>query len=307
MFRLPQELCIAVFSYLNFYQLLTVGALCRQWQQIVLDSQLWPGTISVWIRSVKSDEWDIRWPQLTDKEKEKFERNPPSTCQVLRTLSRGNTKSLRVHCTSFIPEHVIDVLTNFLSLNTLGLRTKSISSRALISILQRLPQITGFHLYIDEFQDTPIGRLKTIQLNLGWLFIYFTRHCRRATLHSTLANIVERSPHLYYLMVRGTGATEEWTTKLGDRIEHLVINVDGNLPLISARRLKLLMVTVCCHRGHEPFEHRGCDLSYLTHLVLYGPPSSEVELSIMEAYNIGENLEYLRADSEANHDILENS
>ena len=35
-----------------------------------------------------------------------------------------------------------------------------------------------------------------------------------------------------------------------------------------------------------------------------GPPSSEVELSIMEAYNIGENLEYLRVDSEPNHEIF---
>jgi hypothetical protein len=303
MFRLPVELCIAVFSYLNFYQLLRVGAVCRQWQQIVLDS-LWPGNIAMWTR-VNSDEWEIRWPDLTDKEREIFECNPHTTRQVLQTLSRGSTKTLLVYYyTSIIPEHVIDVLTNFLSLQSLWLRTTSISSRSLISILQRLPQITVFHLYIDEFHDTPIGRLKRIQLNLHSLYIDFSRHSRRATLHSTLANIVEHSPHLHDLGVRGTGATEEWTTKLGNRITHLSINVDGNLPPIRAKRLKWLKLTVCCYRGHKPFEHRRCDLSYLTHLKLYGSSSSEVELSIMKAYNIGENLEFLSVNSEPNHEIF---
>jgi hypothetical protein len=157
MFRLPVELCIAVFSYLNFYQLLRVGTVCRQWRQIVLDSQLWPGSISMRTRSVDSDKWNISWPHLTDKEIEIFECNPHTTRQVLQTHSRGSTKILLVnYYTSIIPEHVIDLLTNFPSLKSLWLRTTSISSRALISILQRLPQITGFHLYIDEFQDTPL-------------------------------------------------------------------------------------------------------------------------------------------------------
>ena len=47
-----------------------------------------------------------------------------------------------------------------------------------------------------------------------------------------------------------------------------------------------------------------CDLSYLPGLRLYGSSSSEVELSIMEAYNIGENLEFLHLGSEPYYDVL---
>jgi hypothetical protein len=56
--------------------------------------------------------------------------------------------------------------------------------------------------------------------------------------------------------------------------------------------------------GHEPFEHCPCDLSYLTHLELVGLSSGIVELSIMDAYNIGEQLELLCLDSEPDHEIF---
>ena len=53
----------------------------------------------------------------------------------------------------------------------------------------------------------------------------------------------------------------------------------------------------------EPFEDCPCDLSYLTHLELdtdYGP----LGLSLMEAYNIGENLEFLHLHAYPESEII---
>jgi len=67
--------------------------------------------------------------------------------------------------------------------------------------------------------------------------------------------------------------------------------MDGKLPPISCKRLKYLTFEVSPHR-REPIEPCPCDLSYLSHLQIY-TYSGEVELSLMEAYNIGEILEFL--------------
>jgi hypothetical protein len=53
----------------------------------------------------------------------------------------------------------------------------------------------------------------------------------------------------------------------------------------------------------EPFEDCPCDLSYLTHLELdtdYGP----IDLSVMEAYNIGGNLEFLHLHAYPESEII---
>jgi hypothetical protein len=312
MFRLPVELRVAVFSYLNFYQLLRAQQVCRQWQQTILDSHLWPSSISMWPRNANCDQWEISWPDWTDKEKEQFECNPHTTCQVLQTLSKGSTKSLLVnYYTRITHEDILEVLPNFLFLEKLWLQMASISSRELISILQSLPQISTFILFINEFQGTIIGHLTTLQLNLRRLSIH--GRSRGSTLQTTVANIVQHSPELVSLTVNESPAKQKLTMKLGDGIKCLAINVKGNLPPISARGLKCLKFMVDRGHGRESFEHCGCDLSYLTHLELYGSSSGvdsdeaatgEVELSIMEAYNIGENLEILRLESEPNHKVF---
>ena len=313
MFRLPVELCLAVFSYLNVHQLLRAQQVCHRWQQIILDSSLWPSSVHVLLRYIQvpysntlsgpdyenelaCDRWSISWPDWVDKEEESFDGDPQTSCQVLQTLSKGKTKSLSVNFSKgYASRNILEMLPNFLFLEELSVHIGSISSHNLTSVLQRLPQITTFGLHISEFHGTPMRHLKTIQLKLRRLFIEISTHSGDAssTLHNTVANIVEHSPDLISLAVIGTGARKEWTTKLGDRIKSLTMDVDGNLPPISARGLKCLMLLTYRQHGHELFECCACDLSSLTHLTLCGSSSGEVELSIMEAYNIGENLEFL--------------
>jgi len=220
---------------------------------------------------------------------ERFTLDPETTCQVLLTLSKGSTKSLSVIKREADPEHIFDVLPNFLSLEKLRLTISSISSRQLISILQSLRQITTVVLH--NFQDTPMGRLTTIQLNLRRLSTYTTR---QSTLHDTVANIADHSPDLVSLTARGTPARKELTTKLGDGMKCLSLSMEGKLPPISCKGLKYLRLDVRGRRS-EPFEPYSCDLSYLTLLELYSY-SANLDLSLRKAYNIGENLEFLYLD-----------
>jgi hypothetical protein len=144
--------------------------------------------------------------------------------------------------TRIASEDILDVLPNFFFLEELSVDIESISSRELTSVLQGLPQITTFQLRVCEFQGTPQGRLKTIQLNLRKLTIDITRRSRATTLHNALANIVEHSPQLVCVSVAGTRARKQWTTKLGDRIKHLTLYIRGSLPPISSRGLKYLVI-----------------------------------------------------------------
>ena len=91
--------------------------------------------------------------------------------------------------------------------------------------------------------------------------------------------------------------------KLGDGIQCLALTVDGKLPPISGRGLKCLRLFVWGRLKHEPFEEHPCDLSYLTHLEIYFSSVAE-QLLIMEAYNIGENLEFLSLGSEPSYEVF---
>jgi hypothetical protein len=79
-----------------------------------------------------------------------------------------------------------------------------------------------------------MGHLKTIQLNLRILSIDITRP---ATLDNAVTNIVGHSPDFHLLSVRGTTGNE-WMTKLGDRIKHLRLWIEGAVPPISCKWLK---------------------------------------------------------------------
>jgi hypothetical protein len=287
MLRLPPELHQAIFHHLDFKELVRVQTVCRQWQQIILDSSLWPSSVEILSRNC--DTWEVNWPDWADKQKEIFTLDHNKTCQVLSTASKGSTKSLSVTRRKLALQGIFDVLPNFLFLENLRLDIVSISSRELISILQSLPQIITFTIYIDKLQRKPMGRPKTIQLNLRKLFIDVMK---RSSLHNTVANVVKHSPNLVWLAVKGTPARKELTLKFGDGIHCLTLCVDGKLPPISARGLKCLTLSVLGGPRHEPFEHRPCDLSYLTHLQLC-TGSGKLDLSLMGAYNIGENLEFL--------------
>ena len=55
--------------------------------------------------------------------------------------------------------------------------------------------------------------------------------------------------------------------------------------------------------GTNRFEQHLCNLSYLVHLQIYYSTVEE-QLSIMEAYNIGENSEFLRFVSDPNYEVF---
>jgi hypothetical protein len=240
--------------------------------------------------------WNLFWPGGAAREKELFVIDGETSCQVLWTISKGSTKSLSIIQTT-TPEGIFDVLPNFVSLVRLRLRIPSISSRELTSILQSLHQITTFVLHINKFHGMPKGRLKTIRLNLRRLSI---RADRRDALHNTMANIVQHSPDLISLAVKGTTAKKELTMKLGDGIQCLSLSVDRPLPPISCKGLKYLSLDV---HFFGPYESRLCDLSYLTRLQLYSY-STKADLPLMEAYNIGENLQFLRLDASPQSEVL---
>jgi hypothetical protein len=313
MLRFPLELLQAIFHYLNFKELVRAQAVCRQWQQIILDSWLWPSSIYMTSRwqSLKVESstgsssnyriisrWNLFWPDGAAKEKELCVIGGETTCQVLWTISKGSTKSLSIIQTT-APEGIFDVLPNFVSLVRLRLRIPSISSRELTSILQSAPQITTFVLYVNKFHGMPRGRLKIIRLKLRRLSI---RADRRDALHNTMANIVQHCPDLISLAVKGTMAKKELTMKLGDGIQCLSLSVDHALPPISCKGLKCLSLDVNFYKI-ESYESRLCDLSYLTHLQLYSY-STKADLSLMEAYNIGENLKFLRLDASPQPEVL---
>jgi hypothetical protein len=323
MFRLPVEIWLAVLSYLNFYQLLRAREVCRQWQQIILDSYLWPCSVvgalefrykapcidkssgRVFEKYLPTAQWHISWRDWVVKEEEEeyFEHDPQATCQLLHLFSKGRTKSLCVDFPIVLPD-ILDVLHNFLSLQNLSIHMESVSSHELTSILQCLPQITTFELRICKFQGTPKGRLGTIQLNLSRLTISISRRSRAIMLHNTLANIVHHSPDLVCLSVGGANARKMWTTKLGDRVKHLSLYIERTLPPISCRGLKYLVLKGSRDQSREPFEPCPCDLSYLTHLSI-NAFSTEQQLSLMEAYNIGANLEEMHMDSNPGNAALE--
>jgi hypothetical protein len=326
MFKLPLELSLAVFSHLNFEQLLIAQSVCRQWRQVTLDPSLWPSSVEVLVvddgevpctdspsehvyeTCPRFDRWWISWPDWVGKEKEYFKRHPRTISQVLYTFSKGSTKSVSVmFYENITQEGIFDVLPNFLSLEKLSLRIESISSHELISILQRLPQITSFDLHLDRFQGKPMEHLKTsqlIQLNLRTLHIHIFIGSRVPT-HNTpaVAKVVEHSPDLVCLSVLGTSARKVWITKLGDRIQHLRLRIRGTLPPISCRGLKYLVLDGSYDQSREPFEPCPCDLSYLTHLSI-NAFSTEQQLSLMEAYNIGENLEVMHMDSNPGYAVF---
>jgi hypothetical protein len=246
------------------------------------------------------------WPDWVGETLEYFKCDPPTIYQTLqRPCSKGSTKSLWVgFYTRIVPGYIIEVLLNFGFLEEVSVHKESISSHELTSVLQNLLQITTFRLYIVEFQDTPIKPLEIIQLKLRTLLIQvYANYSRPTTLHNTVANIVKHSPDLVCLTVRGTSARKEWTTKLGDRIKHLSLYIKGTHPPISCKGLKCLVLEGSHAQRREPFEPCPCDLSYLTRLAIFGF-STEQQLSLMKAYNIGENLEFKHMDSNPGYPAL---
>jgi hypothetical protein len=150
-----------------------------------------------------------------------------------RPVQKEAPKSLSVKFyLGIASEGILEVLPNFLFLEELSVNIESISSHELTSVLQSLPQITTFGLHIRKFQDTPMGR----------------KLC---------------------LTVRGTRARNVWTTKLGGRIKHLSLYIEGTLPPISCKGLKCLALEGSRDQSRELFEPSPCDLSYLTHLAIY--------------------------------------
>jgi hypothetical protein len=311
MFRLPVELFLAVFSYLDFYQLLRVRQVCRRWQEIIFDSHLWPSSVHgrFWPEHIAGcdsetypprDVWSIRRPNWAAWVKS----DPQKICQVLQMFSNGRTKSLCVDChTGGIDlQDILVVLHNFLFLEELSIEIDSISSHELTSVLQGLHQLSAFRLRACGFQDTPTGCLKSIQLNLRTLHIEI-RARGTTILHNILANIVENSPGLAFLVVVKPPARKEWTTKLGDRIEHLRLCIEGTIPPISCKGLKCLVLEASRDQSRELLEPCACDLSYLSRLTIYDL-SAEQQLSLMEAYNIGENLEFMYMNSSPGYAAL---
>jgi hypothetical protein len=140
MLRLPVELFLEVFSYLTFNQLLKARAICRQWQQIILDSYPWPSYINMLIWP-DSAILSFCWPNWVGKEVEDYYYDAQTTYQALQTCSRGSTKSLRVKNfnTRIALEKVLDVLPNFLFFENLSLNIRSISSHELTSVQKSLP------------------------------------------------------------------------------------------------------------------------------------------------------------------------
>jgi hypothetical protein len=319
MLRLPVELCLAVFFYLDFYELLTARQVCRQWQQIILDSYLWPSSVhgiyfheafcidkssGVRITYPPWHEWSINWPHWVGRAGETLESDSQEICQVLQTFSKGRTKSLRLDLSTRVSDlqDILDVLHNSVFLEEVSVDIVSISSLVLTSVLQGLPQITSFILNTDEFHDTPTGRLNT-RLNIRKLSIRVSSLSEPATLHNTVADVVEYSPDLVCLSVGGLRARDMWTRKIGDRIRHLSLYIERRLPHINCRGLKYLVFKGNYDYSHEHFEHSPCDLSYLTHLRVYGF-SAEQQLSLMKSYNIGENLEFMHMDSNPGYAAL---
>jgi hypothetical protein len=301
MFILPPELHQAIFHHLKFKQLVRAQTVCRHWREIILDSSVWP--CSLYVNDDDDsyrDKWYIGRPDCTP-----FGCHDWNRRLVLQTLSKGTIKSLSLtlYYTWGDPGYIIsDVLQNFVSLENLKLDIESISSRELTSILKSLPQITAFILSIDFLQDTPMDALKAIQLNLRRLCFRF-RHGSCSGLNNIMVDIFQHSPDLVSLAFRDTAVTKELTMKLGDGIQCLALCVTGKLPPISASRLKCLRLVVRGPLKHEPFEEHPCNLSHLTHLQIHHETITE-QLSILEAYNIGETLEFLSIGSEPNYEVF---
>jgi hypothetical protein len=152
---------------------------------------------------------------------------------------------------------------------------------------------------IDKFRGGLMGSLTRTQLKLRRLSI---RADWRSTLNNIVANIVQHSPDLVSLALRQTFAKKELTMKLGNGIQCLALAVNKLAP-ISARGLKYLKLAVWCRLSPDPFGQRVCNLSHLTHLQI-DKSFFEEQLQIMEAYNIGENLEFLRLDTEPNDKVF---
>jgi hypothetical protein len=108
-----------------------------------------------------------------------------------------------------------------------------------------------------------------------------------------MANMVEHYPDLVCLRVKGIRARKEWTTKLGDR-QYVTLHIKATtiLPPISCKGLKYLALAASRDQSSELFEPSPCDLSCLTHVSFHGF-STDHQLSLMKAYNIGENLEFM--------------
>jgi hypothetical protein len=162
MVRFPPQLLQAIFYQLDFKELVRAQPVCRQWQQIILDSFVWPSFVGVLSRDF--DTWAIKWPDWAHKKNDiLFRLDPDTTCQVLWLLSKESTKSLSLININAAPEDMFDVLPNFVSLEKIYFDIASISSRELISILESLLQITTFVLRIDKVRGMPMGLLKTTQ------------------------------------------------------------------------------------------------------------------------------------------------
>jgi hypothetical protein len=87
------------------------------------------------------------------------------------------------------------------------------------------------------------------------------------------------------------------------QIKHLFLYIEGPLPPISRKGLKYLVLSSDGGQSSEPFEPCPCDLSYLTHLTIYDC-STEQQLSLMKAYNIGEDLEFTYMSSNPGYAAL---
>jgi hypothetical protein len=122
-------------------------------------------------------------------------------------FKKGSTKLLSLHfCTRFYSEDIFDALPNFLFLEDLSAHIESISSHELTSLVQSVPQIRPLWLVYQRVSGYANGASETI----NWTFADMAEV---ATLRNIVADIVEHSPDLVCLSIRGTIARKEWTMK----------------------------------------------------------------------------------------------
>ena len=116
---------------------------------------------------------------------------------------------------------------------------------------------------------------------------------RGATIHNIVANMVEYSPDLVCLRANDTIARQEWTTKLGDRIQYLTlyIEVTTTLPPINSKGLKCLALEASGDQSSELSELLPAicpiSLTFLNSNPGYAALSRTPKLKLLHLDNLG--------------------
>jgi hypothetical protein len=282
--KLPPELLVIVFSYLDRLELIRCLAVSRVWNDILINhSAVWPSHVCV----TQDDDG------LLYKVEQIPCRDVYAAITICKLLSKlpGTIKSLKLELSA--EETLCYFIGCFSSLESLQVLCCQIPSQDLLYILYANSTLRSLQLEIlqgttSNDQSIPTALVRPTSLRELDLWA-------PPELSLLIFNLVSKSPDLTSLAIRYIAA-HELTRLISEKLEFLALPVDGHLPRLNCKILRALHLKVTELIIED--EEQPVDLSHVRCFGIHfgsdtkGAPEEHVQ-SIMQFYKIGHNLQCL--------------